>query len=52
MAQSTFAPLGNSPACRDTVTGRCEHRVFDVGRHVPPEARQAFARAVIGVDRL
>jgi pimeloyl-ACP methyl ester carboxylesterase len=39
-------------AYRDKFTGRYEHRIFSgIGHNVPQEAPQAFAQAVIDVDR-
>ena len=39
-------------AYRDKFTGRYEHRIFSgIGHDVPQEAPQAFAQAVIDVDR-
>jgi hypothetical protein len=32
-------------------TGKYDHRTFDVGHNVPQEAPQAFAQAVVDVDR-
>jgi pimeloyl-ACP methyl ester carboxylesterase len=46
-----FTPPGDGKAYRDHFTGRYEHRVFPVGHNVPQEAPQAFAQAVIDVDR-
>jgi hypothetical protein len=32
-------------------TGKYDHRTFDVGHNVPQDASQAFAQAVVDVDR-
>lgn len=46
-----FTPAGDGSAYRSMFTGKYDHRTFDVGHNVPQEAPQAFARAVMDVDR-
>ena len=46
-----FTPPGDGALYRAHFTGKYDHRTFDVGHNVPQEAPQAFARAVVDVDR-
>ncbi len=50
-AYDPFAPAGNGSSYRDKFTGKYEHRTFQVGHNLPQEASEAFAQAVIDVDR-
>lgn len=47
-----FTPPGDGAFYRAHFTGKYDHRTFDVGHNVPQEAPQAFAQAVVDVDRL
>lgn len=48
------APHPDPTAYRNKFTGRYEHRLIPggIGHNLPQEAPQAFARAVVDVDRL
>jgi pimeloyl-ACP methyl ester carboxylesterase len=48
-----FTPPGNGTSYRDKFSGKYEHRSLEgIGHNVPQEAPEAFARAVVEVDRL
>jgi pimeloyl-ACP methyl ester carboxylesterase len=47
-----FRPPGNGASYRDRFTGKYDHRTFEVGHNLPQEAPEAFAQAVLDVDRL
>ncbi|MEU9448937.1 alpha/beta hydrolase [Streptomyces sp. NPDC048277] len=51
-AHDPFTPPGNGSAYRKKFTGKYAHRTLPVGHNVPQEAPQAFAAAVVEVDRL
>lgn len=46
-----FTPAGNGAAYRARFTGKYAHETLPVGHNVPQEAPQAFARAVMEVDK-
>ncbi|MEV6170558.1 alpha/beta hydrolase [Streptomyces sp. NPDC051954] len=47
-----FTPAGDGAAYRDKFTGPYDHRALKgIGHNVPQEAPEAFARAVLDVDR-
>ncbi|MEH0933823.1 alpha/beta fold hydrolase [Micromonospora psammae] len=47
-----FTPAGDGVAYRDKFTGPYDHRTLKgIGHNVPQEAPEAFARAVLDVDR-
>ncbi|KAG0054665.1 hypothetical protein BGZ83_010685 [Gryganskiella cystojenkinii] len=46
-----FTPTGDGSAYRAKFTGKYEHRALQVGHNVPQEAPEAFAQAVIDVDK-
>jgi pimeloyl-ACP methyl ester carboxylesterase len=50
-ADDPFTPPGNGSAYRKKFTGKYAHRTLAVGHNVPQEAPQAFAEAVVEVDR-
>ncbi|MGW5364966.1 alpha/beta fold hydrolase [Actinopolymorpha pittospori] len=48
-----FTPPGNGTSFREKFSGKYEHRTLEgIGHNVPQEAPEAFARAVVEVDRL
>jgi len=51
-ASDPFTPPGGGSSYRDKFTGRYAHRTLTgIGHNVPQEAPEAFARAVVDVDR-
>ncbi|KAK5797229.1 alpha/beta hydrolase fold protein [Linnemannia elongata] len=46
-----FTPAGNGSVYRTKFTGKYDHRALQVGHNVPQEAPEAFAQAVIDVDK-
>ena len=45
-------PAVDGTSCRDRFTGKYSHRIpEDIGHNVPQEAPQAFAQAIVDVDR-
>ncbi|KAH7054775.1 alpha/beta hydrolase fold protein [Linnemannia elongata] len=46
-----FTPAGNGSVYRTKFSGKYDHRALQVGHNVPQEAPEAFAQAVIDVDK-